>query len=582
MKIRLIYILVLWTAVVVVGQNGISIDAVFIDGPEKFSQSEVKSWLGIKTKSTFSLQQVHNSCIRLLENYADNGYPFTRIDSVIYKISNDSSSVELFYYLTESDQVVVGDISLAGLDSLDEKRVKSRFDTRSGKKFNPPIFDADMADAVSQIEKKGHPFVNFELKKIKLDSANRFYLDYQGRLGPRLVIDEIQVTGNTITRKNVIEREIRIKTGSVFDPAKVEKIRHRLMRLGFFESVAEPKVFWASKNTGGLLLNVKEGNPNRFDGVLGYNPGTDDESGYFTGLVDISLGNLFGTGRSLLAHMQKRDRKSQDLKFHYREPWLAGLPVDVGLGFEQLIQDSTYIQRDMGVDLTMPILDNFSILARVFQSTISPDSLSSYQLGLPKSRSLNAALSIQYDSRDDLLNPQRGIFYQTGIESGTKKNTGPQAVIEQYNLEKEANRKSISLDVAFFSPVFKRQIFAFTIHGRQIKSDEKFIPISDQFRLGGARTLRGYREFQFRGSTIGWSNLEYRYILGRRSRAFVFFDSGYYIQPDRESTTEAFKIGYGLGFRLETGLGIMGIDYGLGEGDGMFNGKLHVGLVNEF
>ena len=45
---------------------------------------------------------------------------------------------------------------------------------------------------------------------------------------------------------------------------------------------------------------------------------------------------------------------------------------------------------------------------------------------------------------------------------------------------------------------------------------------------------------------------------------------------------EGYKLGYGLGLRLETGLGIMGIDYGLGQGDGIFNGKVHVGLINEF
>jgi len=139
------------------------------------------------------------------------------------------------------------------------------------------------------------------------------------------------------------------------------------------------------------------------------------------------------------------------------------------------------------------------------------------------------------------------------------------------------------MDLEFFLPVFQRQIFSPSFHGRQIKSNEDYIPVPDQYRLGGARSLRGYREDQFRGSSIAWSNLEYRYLLGRRSRAFVFCDLGY-ITTSGDKKTQDFRIGYGFGVRLETGLGIMGIDYGLayGEKQGLFGGMIHVGLLNEF
>ena len=109
------------------------------------------------------------------------------------------------------------------------------------------------------------------------------------------------------------------------------------------------------------------------------------------------------------------------------------------------------------------------------------------------------------------------------------------------------------------------------------------MPITDQFRFGGARTLRGYRENQFNGSKVAWANLEYRYLLARRSRVFVFLDSGYYWRRlDSGESVEGYKLGYGFGLRIETGLGIISVDYGLGEGDGILAGKVHVGLINQF
>jgi outer membrane protein insertion porin family len=45
---------------------------------------------------------------------------------------------------------------------------------------------------------------------------------------------------------------------------------------------------------------------------------------------------------------------------------------------------------------------------------------------------------------------------------------------------------------------------------------------------------------------------------------------------------DGFKTGYGIGIQVETGLGVMGVSFALGEGDSFSNGKIHFGLINEF
>ena len=106
------------------------------------------------------------------------------------------------------------------------------------------------------------------------------------------------------------------------------------------------------------------------------------------------------------------------------------------------------------------------------------------------------------------------------------------------------------------------------------------------FRFGGTNSLRGYRENQFLGTLVGWTNAEYRLLLARRSYAFTFFDTGYYRRPAdaRYGTdvTESFTFGYGLGIRLDTPVGNIGVSFALGRGDAVSDTKVHVGLVNEF
>ena len=60
-------------------------------------------------------------------------------------------------------------------------------------------------------------------------------------------------------------------------------------------------------------------------------------------------------------------------------------------------------------------------------------------------------------------------------------------------------------------------------------------------------------------------------------------DIGHYQRTtSHEGKFSSTKIGYGLGMRIETRLGLIGIDYGIGEDDGLLNGKIHVGIVNRF
>lgn len=555
-------------------------------GVKKAPREEVKKWLGLPEQGAFDLETLHRQSIKLLQGYADFGMPYTKIDSLVFSLTPDSTSAVIRIFIHEEEEVRLGDMSLTGVDSAQAAVIKSRFNSRSGQRIDASRIEEDLDDALAQLENKGYPFSRFELRGATIDSSNDNHMElglsWQSMLGPQLLLKEIQIEGNAVTKRQVILREIRIHPGEMYNRRKVADISSRLMKLGYFERVEEPEVFLSGGNEGGLLIRVKEGNSSRFDGILGYNPATITDNGYFTGLIDISLGNLLGTGRSLLAHWQKRDRRSQDLKFYYREPWVAGFPVHVGFGFEQIIQDTTYIQRDLALDLSLPISESLSAIAQVSRQETTPDSLGSYLLGIPRSRTLNATLGLDYDTRDDRLNPRHGVYYHTDVRAGKKRNLGPEALIQELALKKDVDNKQFSLHVEFYAPLFKRQVLAVGLHGRQIRSNEQFIPISDQYRLGGAKSLRGYREDQFRGSSVAWTNLEYRYILGRRSRVFIFCDGGYYSGEDRSGAYEAYKIGYGFGVRLETGLGIMGIDYGLGEGDSTFSGKVHVGLVNEF
>ena len=140
------------------------------------------------------------------------------------------------------------------------------------------------------------------------------------------------------------------------------------------------------------------------------------------------------------------------------------------------------------------------------------------------------------------------------------------------------------VDLEFYHSFFRRQSTLFGAHGGEIKSPE--LENADYFRFGGNNNVRGYRDNQFLASRVIWGNLEFRYSLTRKTFASLFYDMGYYRKPEdniaKTPLDQALIFGYGIGVRVETGLGIFGVSYALGRGDSFLEGKVHFGLINDF
>lgn len=560
----------------------IYIHDIQIIGQKYFSSQGIQKILNLNPHTVFSLENMRYQLEKLLHEYRSQGFYFATIDSVIIQIDSAQQQTNLKIFLQENSRLKIESLNIKGLSPEMAKNWYQRFETRSGDDFDENILQEDIETSLKLAENSGYPLTEIRIDSLRFSNNQRKMLQLILRVesGYLIKIDEVTVHGNRITRDQVIRREIRIKKGENYQQTKIAQIPRRLMRLGFLKEVQMPRIYRKEDGRTGLLVTVQEGNANQFDGVVGYTPGTIAQKGYFTGLLNLSFGNLLGTGRKISANWHKKDRQSQSFAFSYMEPWVMGFPLHASFQFNQLIQDTTYIQRNWSAEVQLPLSDDFYTFGRIGWQSVFPDSTGRVLFDIPQSHSNYITLGLAYDTRDDLLNPRKGLYFHTSVEIARKKNI---TIENQEEVETIHDLRRIGFDFSFYVPVSGHQVLSTNLFGRQITSSEKYIPIPDHFRLGGTRTLRGYREEQFNGTRIAWMNLEYRYLLGRRSRAFVFGDMGYYSRPGAfEGKIEDYKLSYGFGIRLETRLGIMGVDYGLGEGSGLLEGLIHVGLVNEF
>ena len=100
---------------------------------------------------------------------------------------------------------------------------------------------------------------------------------------------------------------------------------------------------------------------------------------------------------------------------------------------------------------------------------------------------------------------------------------------------------------------------------------------AETYPLGGARSLRGYRENQFRGEKVAWGNFEYRF--GRESRIFLFYDAGVYY---REDTGWQVLDGLGFGLMSSSKLGTVALSFGMGERIALDGMLIHISLIENF
>jgi len=563
------------------------IGSIQFEGNQKFSKDQLIEWTELKPGGVINENQIKSINKKLINKLNEEGYLYAQIDSVSIKLEKEKQSINLNWYIKENLPFHIGKISIKS-DSISPEELLSQLDMYEGDIYNQMLIEQEINIINRIYAEKGFPFVELNISDVYIKKSNDNYfvdISIEVNSGRVAEISKIILVGNKVTKDDVILREIDLKPGDKYRQDEVEKIPQTLNKLGYFKQVKTPQFTITKEKEFALLIDVEEGNTTTFDGVVGYipdDPSSEKNEGYFTGLINASFRNLFGTGRKFEIFWEKPDQYSDQFKLYYEEPWIFNLPLNVGVGLERLVRDTTYIERSYFTNSSFKITSDLKSIFSFYQKATIPDSSASRDLRLSRNITNTVEFGIEYDTRDYPINPRSGIFYSTKYSYGQKQNTGPSYLIREDDLVENEELQKVQVDLSFFQPIISNQLIYFHIFGSQIKSNENQLQITDHAWFGGAKSLRGYRENQFHGSVISWLNLEYRFLIGRNSRIFVFNDWGFYHYKDKNGKKENILPGYGVGIRFDTALGVMGVDFGLGKNDSFSNGKIHFGIENRF
>lgn len=304
------------------------IKAIDFEGNNAYSDGRLRRQIGMTdgtlfswfTKSNvFSWEKFNRDKARLESFYHDKGYFDFRVDedNIQRQLSEDKESETLTIRVFEGEKYYWGDMAVKG-DNKDVLMADLEKPLRKLKKGRVSNYN-DMRQAVGEIElvlrTAGYAAAQVDIESVRrTDDKGRHVIDINYLITPgnRIAVRQINISGNTKTRDEVIRRELRQMEAATYDQAKINRSRERLQQLGYFEdSQITPRSVPEDEQQVDLDVTVKE----RSTGSLNASAGWSQDDGLVIS-GSVAQDNLFGTGKSASFGVSRsKIRKNANLSF---------------------------------------------------------------------------------------------------------------------------------------------------------------------------------------------------------------------------------------------------------------------------
>jgi outer membrane protein insertion porin family len=310
----------------------IRIADIEFEGNEAFSDRKLRGLMQTKESwilSTFTgagnlnRDVLQTDVERLTAYYYDHGFVTVRIDEP--QIARRDDELVVTIRIDEGKQFDVGTVEVEGPnlpENIDDR--VGELAMRSGEVFGAGAMRDDVQKLTEWLSEDGYAFAAVEpATNINADEQT-VDIVYQVERGSPVVVDRIDITGNSKTRDNVVRREMRLQEQELFSGAQLRKSREALQRLGFFQEVNISTRKTAAPDRMEVVVNVSEAQTGAFSAGAGF---SSSDNLLFN--VNIRENNLFGRGQRLVLNADVGSIR-RNIILSFTEPYLRGTPLTAG------------------------------------------------------------------------------------------------------------------------------------------------------------------------------------------------------------------------------------------------------------
>ena len=526
------------------GEVRVIVKRVQVEGARSVSVGDVRGWLvtrvGVAVDSALLRKDVH----RILEGYQARG--FWRVAVAFPRIAMRGGDATVTFGVTEGVRTRVASVEVRGDLVFDQSEA-------FGLTRGMVLLESDLEQRLDRLlrfyEDRGYPFCALR-PDVQFDSDSA-RVQVVVSPGPLVHVDVVRFEGNETTREDVLLRHISFVAGEVYDQRRVDTFVRQLQSLPFIDRVYTPELV-STGDEMALVIGVEESRHTRIEGVLGVGSGQS-----LTGEIALDVLNFSGGGREGYALWSRQGVGLSNLRVSYREPYVLNSPLS-GWGAVEMVARTGYVTHRFGGGADVAVGEGARFFGGVAHRRVLPDSAG---LGFYETeRMWSLESGVRFDRRGQALG---------GWKAEIRGEIG--------EVSDGVRRVQWGVDGQVFLPVGRQSVIVGRARAFWV-GQEGDVPQSAGIWLGGAQSLRGYREEMFWGTNAGWVNVEWRWMLGPKARLFAFVDAGRIAGAGSRS----WPVSYGLGLLANGRMGAVGIDYGLPRGESLGQGMVHVRMVSAF
>jgi outer membrane protein assembly factor BamA len=478
---------------------------------------------------------------------------------------------------------------MVGGDPFPERsRVLAAWLPRPGEVFQPRQYREQVEGVIAECAELGFPFPAWLTREVQRDTLSAEVTVLATLVpGPRAVVGPQSSTLPPGRSSHFVVRAAGVGSGQLFRESDLARGVSRLQARDLYALVDPPLVhLTTSVDTVGIQWRVQpREHRNRVAVVLGLSRKAEGGS-RISGQVDLDLPDLAGTGRRLSARWTDDGAERSRFGFSYLEPLILGTPLDTDIALENEVLQDQYTRFRVDNRWRMSVVALWGVEVGVGWDR------STYPTGdIERTTRARARVAILH-SRADLTTS--GWSALLAIESASRSTAlrvasdDPDGLDGASDLGRQNSQRLLEADLAgewWASPTVS---LAGRASFRQIDTDVRPVPLPEQYRFGGANSLRGFREDEFRGETAAWGGLEVRLGPARRSRVYTFVDVGYFEfsvedpQTAQVESRDGSELGFGAGLRTAMAAGVIDLAVGFPGNITFDTAKLHVSLVGAF
>ena len=567
--------------------KSIVISSVKFIGNSRVTTSELLDITQLKAGEYFSRSRVEDAQRRLL---ATGKFSEVKPDA---QVAN--GKMALSFEVVENP--IVKSIVITGNHAIPTSTIMSALTTKPGSVQNYNNLREDRDKILGLYQAEGYTLVN--ITDMSTDENGTLRISIVEGIVRKIEVKKMvtKQKGNRRTPNDdvlktkdyVIDREIEIQPGKIFNVKEYDATVDNLMRLGIFKNVKyEARSIPGDPEGIDLILLIDEDRTAELQGGVAYG----SETG-FLGTLSLKDSNWRGKGQEFGFTFEKSNKNYTGFALDFYDPWIKDTDrVSWGWGayktnygdedselFHEIdtVGFRVNIGKGLWKDFRLSIGTKVEYIKEKHQDGRLRQANNGkwyYKDSKNKWHEIEGVDDkywlwsiypyISYDTRNNYLNPTSGLYGKFQIEVGHAGGY------------KAGNFGNVTLELrAYHKGLFKKNTFAYKVVGGVASNSTKE---SQKFWVGGGNSLRGYDGGFFRGSQKLVATIENRTQINDIIGFVVFADAGRAWKQNgrdpsytRDNKDFGHNIGTtaGVGIRLNTPIGPLRFDFGWPVGNKM-------------